>query len=357
MRGGVPPLNTLCLSLALITTLATSALTPASWATPHSMVVLNGTQVTHSWQQSESGLLATASQTDQLPQRIVALETVLDKNPNSLYAQFHLANAYYELAKNSSNQETQSQAANQAQALFTKVLAQQPELSTPYFKLGKLALQQNDLVGALAVYKQGIAALPNNASLLFNCANVYEKLHQGDKAISTYQQALVADPTFVFAHNNLALLYQAQGYYGKAATHFKLAIRLDPSYSFAKLNLASLYTQAEATTLALRTLLQAHKADPNNPWVNLYLGQAWLKQGKLKPALAALKQAANNPQAPPLTQFLLCRTYAALNNWPLARTAAQAYLNNDPNGPFAEEAKWVTLQNRVPPRTVLGWIR
>lgn len=108
----------------------------------------------------------------------------------------------------------------QAMGAYEKAVGADSCQSGAYANWGRLLHAAGRLAEAEAVYRQGAAACPEDAMLLFNFGVLREDQKRSDDAIALYQQALAQDPAMGDAHYNLALLYQSLRRPRDAVRHF-----------------------------------------------------------------------------------------------------------------------------------------
>ncbi len=101
-----------------------------------------------------------------------------------------------------------------------------PHAVSDYLERGARAVDTGDPALALALYDEGVAAHPTDASLRFNRAVVLEDLGRIDEAVAAYQRCLEQDAGFADAHWNLARLYERRGVQTLALRHFSAYRRL-----------------------------------------------------------------------------------------------------------------------------------
>ncbi|MCB0508390.1 MAG: tetratricopeptide repeat protein [Chitinophagales bacterium] len=73
------------------------------------------------------------------------------------------------------------------------------------------SLDAGDLSASIAKFEEAVKNDPNNSSILFNLAALYDKNGDRDKAIANYENAIKVNPTFGDAYFNLGVLYFNEG--------------------------------------------------------------------------------------------------------------------------------------------------
>jgi tetratricopeptide (TPR) repeat protein len=288
-------------------------------------------------------------ETHHFQKAIPVISKAIEMNPGSILGYLQLGIAYSELA-------TQAQASHdplfsgylqQSRECFEQVLELNDELMMVYFKLGKIALLQNDPVAAQRYYKAGLNVEPDNAVLLFNLGRVHDQLHQNAEAIACYQKAVRLSPGFVYAHNNLGLMYETQGQYKEAEASYEAALSHQQSYTMARVNLANLYTTTGQYAKAEQQFDIALKQDAADEWTHYYQGMLYFRMGQYQKTVAAYQRclAVNPRQAN--AYYMLTVAYTRLNLMDEAIQASLHYLEESPEGEHAEEMKRFVLGTKL----------
>jgi tetratricopeptide (TPR) repeat protein len=93
-----------------------------------------------------------------------------------------------------------------ARRVFQELVEEQPTDLLPYLSLIRLATQEGDMEGALALTEKGLAAIPDNPDLLWSKAGLVERKGDIDSAIAIYDQLYARDSSSLIVANNLASL-------------------------------------------------------------------------------------------------------------------------------------------------------
>jgi len=72
----------------------------------------------------------------------------------------------------------------------------------------------------------------------YNLANIFNKLHEQDKAIINYNKVIELDNNYFKAHNNLGNIYRKKGLNKKALECYLLTLEINSNYKIAYYNLA-----------------------------------------------------------------------------------------------------------------------
>jgi tetratricopeptide (TPR) repeat protein len=141
------------------------------------------------------------------------------------------------------------------------------------------ALRTGDKQKAVALYREAIAVLPDNAGLLYQLALVLNDLNDMEGERTALEQAVKIDPAFAPAQYQLGNLDSRNGDIGGAEQKFRQAIKASPGYVQAWIALAATLAMESRFSEALQAVDSALKIAPNNSEAlelrkNLVAGQA-----------------------------------------------------------------------------------
>ncbi|HTY09343.1 MAG TPA: tetratricopeptide repeat protein, partial [Candidatus Edwardsbacteria bacterium] len=108
-------------------------------------------------------------------------------------------------------------------------------------QLGIAYHKQGSLDEAEAIFKQLLAAAPNNTDLMYRLGKVYLDKGMLNEAGELFRQVLQIDPNNGAAHNGLANLYYRQRKLTDAMAEYSQALQFDPNLSDANLDLGNAY--------------------------------------------------------------------------------------------------------------------
>lgn len=126
------------------------------------------------------------------------------------------------------------------------------------------AAQAGDKQKAAALYRDAIAALPNNAGLRYQLALILNDLDDIEGERTALEQTVKIDPNFALAQYQLGILDSRNGDTVGAEQQFRLAIKASPGYVQAWIALASTLAAESRIPEALQAVGSALKIDPNN---------------------------------------------------------------------------------------------
>lgn len=248
------------------------------------------------------GLQEVKLRQGQANEAILAMQNLVEKNPNQPSLKYTLANFQAEAGTElpESNPERRK-LLEDAAGNYRAIAAKLSNPSEAYVRLGTLErmLKQND--NALNAFDLAAKANPSNADALLNRAVIFESTGQLDKARAAYGQTLGVDPDNVIALNNLAFLNaDANQNLDQAMTYAERAKKRMPTNPSISDTLGYVYLRKNLNDDAVRELQFAVDRDPKNASYRLHLAMALLKRGDKagarREASAALRTAGDDQQ-------------------------------------------------------------
>jgi tetratricopeptide (TPR) repeat protein len=106
-----------------------------------------------------------------------------------------------------------------ARRAYEKAVNDNAALTAAWINLGRLQHEQGQLREAEKTYRAAIAAVGEDALLMFNLGVLLEDLNRPGEALEAYQVSIVADPSLADCHYNLARLYENLGQPQHAIRH------------------------------------------------------------------------------------------------------------------------------------------
>ena len=168
---------------------------------------------------------------------VLAAKAALNKNERYTPAMLVMAKSYYKLHK----YEWMKKLWEMMQANG----ASNAEKSEIYQLLGFLEIDDKNVPGAIALFKQAAEAKPENAVLWNNLGAEYLTAKNYTEATPVLERAAQLQPGFAKAHLNLGDAYRGLKQYDKAKVEYDRALQLFPNYADAVFNLGILYLDAD----------------------------------------------------------------------------------------------------------------
>lgn len=186
-----------------------------------------------------------------------------------------------------------------------------------FFDQGAAAMQQKNYTEAADNFEKALplAKGNNQAIVLGQLAEAYDKGKQYDKALDTYQKALAVSPNDANLYNGMGSVYAETGKTAEAQQAFQKSAELNPAgASKAYFNLGAIMYNSGKMDEAAAAFKKATELDPKYADAYALLGRSLM--GKLTTG------TDGKVVAPPGTT-----------------DAWQQYLKLDPSGPYAQEAQ------------------
>ncbi len=183
----------------------------------------------------------------------------------------------------------------QAVIEFDKAIHAKPDWWVPYRNKAISLLKLNDLDGAIATYRQGVAKARANQTLAIDLAVLYERQGKLDQARKVYEDILKAHPDNLPAANNLAMLLAKQQRDLQRAK--ALIAKLDKSGNPAYLDTVGwVQLKLGDAKAAVENLKKAVAGAPKVAVIRYHLAKAYLAAGNKQQAAAELKKVVDSGQ-------------------------------------------------------------
>ena len=175
-----------------------------------------------------------------------------------------------------------------SQEAFTRVQALDPNSALAHQMEGEVMESMQNTPGAVAAYKQAIAAAPADPAPLQHLAELYWQTGDWAHARERYAALLAMEPGNCIAHWHLAnALDELAQPVEEGLKQVDEALRQCPSLAQARAERARLLLRLGRPSEALPELLAAEKAAPDEPAVQQMLAQAYRATGDRPRAEAA----------------------------------------------------------------------
>lgn len=178
-----------------------------------------------------------------------------------------------------------------ARALFTGVLATQPNNVEARLGLAEAEIAEGKTTNALALYGQTLLLAPESTKALLSLAMLSDETGDSGGAARYYELALKshsADPRVQLA---AARWGASHGDYAMAEKRAKIALSLKPEMDSAKILLGGIYLQTERYPDAITTLKEIVAINRKDPLAWYSLALAYRKSGNAAMAISSLSAA------------------------------------------------------------------
>ena len=179
---------------------------------------------------------------------------------------------------------------DQAEALYLKALAGQPDNAAALHLFAVLRLQQGHHPEAIELNKKAIAITPSLVTDLFQRGLGEHRAGRLQQAVRAYQQFLIFEPAHVGAHNNLGIALRDLGRLAEAEARYREALRLRPDYPEVHSNLGVALCKLGRPAEAEASCREALRLK-DFPEAHYNLGIALRDLGRLAEAEASYREA------------------------------------------------------------------
>jgi tetratricopeptide (TPR) repeat protein len=228
----------------------------------------------------------------------------------------------------------------QAVNRISNLVSQYPRNAGLHYLLAMGYFQLKDLKNSEANVRETIGIdekTPGAHALLARIS-----LAQGsvEQAIMSFRKEIEANPQKVSNYMALENLYAKQGKWEEAKKVSETAHAIDPASPVVANNLADLYLEHGGdVNVALSLAQQAKQKMPDSAIVDDTVGWAFYKVGSPQSAVAQLSDAVKKANNNPLYQYHLGMAYLAAGNSNSAARSLHQALADNPNFPFAANAR------------------
>jgi protein O-GlcNAc transferase len=184
----------------------------------------------------------------------------------------------------------------QAEAMYLKVLAREPNHPQALHLLGLLSSQFGRQSEAVDLIERAISADPLAAEFRTNLGVVLEAMGRPREAVAAYRVAIEIQPDLADTHVNLGNALTRQKRWDEAIAAYRAALAHRPEDAGIRNNLgAALYNSGQIDS-AIAELRKALEAQPNSADALNNLGNALFLKGEIDWAIAAYEHAVElNP--------------------------------------------------------------
>lgn len=186
------------------------------------------------------------------------LEKAIELDPTAPESRFELAKVLRKLGE--------ADEAQRQLALYQKQLKEQSDRGVAAQKSTQAAeaLRAGDRQKAASLYREAIAALPDNAGLQLQLAEVLRDLDDAKGQRAALEEAVRIDPGFALARYELGQLDFREGSIGNAEQSLREAIKASPGYVQAWVALAATLARESRYSDALQAVDSALKIAPSD---------------------------------------------------------------------------------------------
>ena len=159
-----------------------------------------------------------------------------------------------------------TQLANEQLQLYQKKQKEQGDRTTAAMKAGQAdkEMESGDSQKAAALYRDAVAALPENAMLNFKLSLALEKSGDRKSEMEVLKKTVELDPSMAIAHYQLGYIAASQGDFSLAEQAYGRALAAAPAYVEAWIGLAGVLATESRYSEAQKAVENALKIDPTD---------------------------------------------------------------------------------------------
>ncbi len=235
---------------------------------------------------------------------------------------------------------------------LTALAAEKKDFTPAFIYLSQAFASQGRTSDAIKALETGVAANPNDYSLLSSLGRLLVQARQYDRAAEVLGKALAVMDFDPAVWDNLGIVAMRKGDLANALEYLAKAVELDGTFALAYSNIGAVRLEmysgqgrkAVDLSLAIESFRKACALEPSLGLAWRGLGVACRTSGDLPGAIDAWKKAVDVDPADSYSQINLGRAYLERGDKALARAAFEKYLEvRGPGSPPDERAMVLTL--------------
>lgn len=192
-----------------------------------------------------------------------------------------------------------------AEAVYRQILAAVPEQPDALHFLGVLCHQSGRSEEALKCIAQALAARPEYADAHNNLGNVLKELGRLEEAAEAYRRTTAIQPTHADAHSNLGVVLRGLGRLEEAEMAYRMAIEQQPEHVEAQYNLGNLLKASGRLAEAASAYRAAIAVQPGHSDAHRNLLAALERAGRSEEIAAVFEQWLRHDPDNPIARHML----------------------------------------------------
>jgi predicted TPR repeat methyltransferase len=193
----------------------------------------------------------------------------------------------------------------EAHELYRRVIEVAPSHPRALHYAGVLAHQQGRSDEALALIKQSLTLVPDQADWYSNLGIIFQEDGQLEVAIDAYHRAIAIDPSHANAHSNLGVVLRAIGKSSAAEAAYRTAIQLNPDHIDAYTNLGILLDGLKRAEEAAACFSKVITLRPKHPEARRLLALAHCTLGEIDEAVNIFEKWLEEEPGDPIALHML----------------------------------------------------
>jgi tetratricopeptide (TPR) repeat protein len=179
----------------------------------------------------------------------------------------------------------------EAEQVYREVIAADPNNAAAWHLLGTTLCQSGQNAGAIACIEQALRIEPCYPEALNNLGLVFAACGESERAIASFQRAIERNSIFPEAYLNLGNALNDQLRLDEAMICYRRVIELKPSNPDALSNLAGVLKELGRMDEAIEYYRQALQIEPSARELNYNLGVALWETGEIAAAVDFIRRA------------------------------------------------------------------
>lgn len=179
--------------------------------------------------------------------------------------------------------------ADEAEKIFTRVLAEHPDVPELNVLVGQIHAADGDFDQAVASLRRAVALDAKVPEANATLGDIYMRQGQFGPAAEALRAELSAHPKNVAARNTLATVLELDGQSDEAVKELRVVLAAKPNYAHARYLFGKILLARGEVQEALAQLEVAVKLSPNDANIYYQLGQAYQRLGRSEQASQAFE--------------------------------------------------------------------
>ncbi len=180
---------------------------------------------------------------------------------------------------------------DQAEALYLRILAADPQLFGPRYYMGMLRLQQGRVNEACDYLGEAIKVFPQDLGTVMNYGVALRAAGRPGEALEMFDRALALQPNMADAHYNRGVAQSDLGRFEQAVESYERALALQPEFLLALVNRGVALASLNRFDDALASYARALSMQPGHALALLNRGLALRAMARPAEALQAYERA------------------------------------------------------------------
>src|SRR5262245_1688585 len=180
---------------------------------------------------------------------------------------------------------------HEAEQIYRQILAAEPNNADVWHLLGTIAYRIENREGARSFVERALQCDPNNAGAMNTLGLLLQDQKSVDEGIAWFRRALNLRPDFYEALNNLGNALKARGHISEAVDCYERALKLMPSSAELVNNLGVAFKEQSKLGQAEDCYRRALALDPTYAQAYSNLGAVLLATGKFDETIACCRRA------------------------------------------------------------------